>query len=89
MQETHQNDQNVHGFQVRTPICHIVPVSRAYPAPPPPLTSLKDSYGFAEALAIYITSFRKSYGAPDPQSPKPTPAIKKEIPKTIKSSRVP
>ena len=25
-----QNGQNVHGFQVRTPICHIVPVSRAY-----------------------------------------------------------
>ena len=23
--ETHQNRQNVHGFQVRTPICHIVP----------------------------------------------------------------
>ena len=30
IQETHQNGQNVHGFQVRTPICHIVPVSRAY-----------------------------------------------------------
>ena len=29
-QETHQNGQNVHRFQVRTPICHIVPVSRAY-----------------------------------------------------------
>ena len=29
-QETPQNGQNVHGFQVRTPICHIVPVSRAY-----------------------------------------------------------
>ena len=32
--ETHespQDGQNVHGFQVRTPICHIVPVSRAYP----------------------------------------------------------
>ena len=27
---TPQNGQNVHGFQVRTPICHIVPVSRAY-----------------------------------------------------------
>ena len=26
-----QNGQNVHRFQVRTPICHIVPVSRAYP----------------------------------------------------------
>ena len=25
-----QNGQNVHGFQVRTPICRIVPVSRAY-----------------------------------------------------------
>ena len=25
-----QDGQNVHGFQVRTPICHIVPVSRAY-----------------------------------------------------------
>ena len=25
-----QNGQNLHGFQVRTPICHIVPVSRAY-----------------------------------------------------------
>ena len=24
------NGQNVHRFQVRTPICHIVPVSRAY-----------------------------------------------------------
>ena len=30
MQETSQNGRNVHGFQVRTPICHIVPVSRAY-----------------------------------------------------------
>ena len=30
MQETPENGQNVHGFQVRTPICHIVPVSRAY-----------------------------------------------------------
>ena len=29
-QETPQNGQNVHRFQVRTPICHIVPVSRAY-----------------------------------------------------------
>ena len=40
-QETPQNGQNVRGFQVRTPICHIVPVSRAYPPPPvvpfPPL----------------------------------------------------
>ena len=36
-QETPQNGQNVHRFQVRTPICHIVPVSRAYPYPPPPL----------------------------------------------------
>ena len=25
-----QEGQHVHGFQVRTPICHIVPVSRAY-----------------------------------------------------------
>ena len=31
--ETPQNGENVHGFQVRTPICHIVPVSRAYPPP--------------------------------------------------------
>ena len=30
-QETHQNGQNVHGFQVGTPVCHIAPVSRAYP----------------------------------------------------------
>ena len=30
MQETPQNGQNVHGLQVRTPICHIVPVSCAY-----------------------------------------------------------
>ena len=29
-QETPQNGQNVHRFQARTPICHIVPVSRAY-----------------------------------------------------------
>ena len=29
-QENPQNGQNVCGFQVRTPICHIVPVSRAY-----------------------------------------------------------
>ena len=29
-EEAPQNGQNVHGFQVRTPICHIVPVSRAY-----------------------------------------------------------
>ena len=28
--ENPQNGENVHGFQVRTPICHIVPVSRAY-----------------------------------------------------------
>ena len=28
---------NVRGFQVRTRICHIVPVSRAYPPPPYPL----------------------------------------------------
>ena len=34
-EETPENDQNVHGFQVRTPICHIVPVSHAYPPPPP------------------------------------------------------
>ena len=27
-QETPQNDPNVHGFQVRTPIRHIIPVSR-------------------------------------------------------------
>ena len=32
-QEAPQNGQNVHGFQVRTPIRHIVPVSRAYPPP--------------------------------------------------------
>ena len=25
-EETLENGQNVHGFQVRTPICHIVPV---------------------------------------------------------------
>ena len=30
LQQTPQNGQNVHGFPVRTPICHIVPVSRAY-----------------------------------------------------------
>ena len=30
MLEAPQNGQNVRGFQVRTPICHIVPVSRAY-----------------------------------------------------------
>ena len=29
-QETPQNGQHVHRFQVRTPICHIVAVSRAY-----------------------------------------------------------
>ena len=34
-QETPQNGQNVHRFQVRTPICHIVPVSHAYPPPTP------------------------------------------------------
>ena len=28
--EATQNGPNLHGFQVRTPICHIVPVSRAY-----------------------------------------------------------
>ena len=33
--QTPQNGQNVHRFQVRTPICHIVPVSRAYPPPHP------------------------------------------------------
>ena len=35
-QEAPLNGQNVHGFQARTPICHIVPVARAYPSPPPP-----------------------------------------------------
>ena len=35
-QETPPNGQNVHRFQARTPICHIVPVSRAYTPPPPP-----------------------------------------------------
>ena len=30
-QQTPLNGENVHGFLVRTPICHIVPVSRAYP----------------------------------------------------------
>ena len=34
-EETLENGQNVHSFQVRTPICHIVPVSRTYPYPPP------------------------------------------------------
>ena len=29
--ENPQNGENVRGFQVRTPICHIVPVSRACP----------------------------------------------------------
>ena len=29
-QDAPQNGQNVHSFPVRTPICHIVPVSRAY-----------------------------------------------------------
>ena len=29
-EEAPQNGQNVHGFRVRTPICHIAPVSRAY-----------------------------------------------------------
>ena len=29
-QGTPSNGQNVHGFQIITPICHIVPVSRAY-----------------------------------------------------------
>ena len=38
-QETLQNGQNVHRFQVRTPICHIVPVSRAYV--PPPLSLIR------------------------------------------------
>ena len=33
-QEATQNGQNVHGFRVRTPICHIVPVSRAYRGSP-------------------------------------------------------
>ena len=36
-EETPENGQNVHGFQVRTPICHIVPVSRTYPYIPPNL----------------------------------------------------
>ena len=30
------NRTNVHSLQVETPICHIVPVSRAYPHLPPP-----------------------------------------------------
>ena len=29
-EEAPQKGQNVHGFQVRTPMCHFVPVSRAY-----------------------------------------------------------
>ena len=33
-QETPQHGQDVHGFQVRTPSCHSVPVSRAYYPPP-------------------------------------------------------
>ena len=41
-QETPRNGQNVHGFQVRTPICHIVPVSRAYTPPRAPLFPTKN-----------------------------------------------
>ena len=37
--ENAENDQflskKVHGFPVRTPICHIVPMSRIYSPPPP------------------------------------------------------
>ena len=40
-QETPQNGQNVHGFHVRTPICHIVHVSRAYPYTPKHLCESK------------------------------------------------
>ena len=34
-EESPKNGRNARGFQVRTPICHIVPVSRAYPYPSP------------------------------------------------------
>ena len=34
-EETPENGQNVRGFQVKTPICHIAPVSHAYPYIPP------------------------------------------------------
>ena len=41
-----KNGQNMHGFQVRTPILHIVPVSRAYPTiPPPPQSTLVRTKG--------------------------------------------
>ena len=33
-QEAAQHVQNVHGFRVRTPICQMVPISRAYPPSP-------------------------------------------------------
>ena len=44
-QQTPQAGQKVHRFQVRTPICHIVPVSRAYPPQPQPQISLLDCWG--------------------------------------------
>ena len=53
------NGQNVHGFRVRTPICHIVPVSRAYGYPPPPPEKCQfwgfsiDLYSFSSFWALF------------------------------------
>ena len=48
-QQTLLNGQNVHRFQDRTPICHIVPVSRAYT---PPHLCYVCPYPFVYALSF-------------------------------------
>ena len=73
-QEAPQNGQNVHGFQVRTPICHIVPVSRAQP---PQMPSLSSAIQSEEAPA-------KPWTRPRPPPPfTPVPPERKEIIKKI------
>ena len=59
-QQTPQNGQNVHRLQVRTPICHIVPVSRAYPYTPPTPKVTKSIFciflrrsGFTKTLGLW------------------------------------
>ena len=52
-QATTQNGQNVHSYLVRTAICHIIPVSRAYPYDtfhPPPR--------FGDSLSFPLEDFR-------------------------------
>ena len=68
--ETPQNGQNVHRFPVRTPICHIVPVSRAYPYIPPWQSPEKLVYVYVPfpflKLGLKISRFSRSalFGVP-------------------------